>query len=110
MTDDLQAFYGRWARLYDLIARVPGVGVWRAAAADALALEPGDTVLEMGCGTGANLPYLRERVGPEGQVIGVDLTSGMLDVARERVERRGWANVSLVRADASRPPVASPIA
>jgi ubiquinone/menaquinone biosynthesis C-methylase UbiE len=106
MTDDLQAFYGRWARLYDLIARVPGVGVWRAAAADALALEPGDTVLEMGCGTGANLPYLRERVGPEGQVIGVDLTSGMLDVARERVERRGWANVSLVRADASRPPIA----
>ncbi|PSP76872.1 alkanonic acid methyltransferase [Halobacteriales archaeon QS_3_64_16] len=107
MTDDLQAFYGRWARLYDRIARFPGVGAWRAAAADALALEPGDTVLEMGCGTGANLPYLRERVGPEGQVIGIDLTAGMLDVARERVERRGWKNVSLIRADASRPPIAA---
>jgi ubiquinone/menaquinone biosynthesis C-methylase UbiE len=106
MTDDLQAFYGRWARLYDRIAHFPGVGAWRAAAADSLGLEPGDTVVEMGCGTGANLPYLHERVGPEGQVIGIDLTGGMLAVARERVERRGWENVSLIRADASRPPIA----
>ena len=105
MTDDLQAFYGRWARLYDLIARFPGVGTWRAAAADALRLDSGDTVIEMGCGTGANLPYLRERVGPEGRVIGIDLTAGMLAVARERVDRRGWENVSLLRADAARPPV-----
>jgi hypothetical protein len=66
-------FYGRWAALYDRVATAPGVGRWRRAAAERVA-RPGDTVVEMGCGTGANLPYLRERVGPTGRVVGVDLT------------------------------------
>jgi ubiquinone/menaquinone biosynthesis C-methylase UbiE len=100
-----QTFYGRWARLYDAIATLPGVGSWRARAVEALELDPGDTAVEMGCGTGANLPYLRERVGPEGTVVGIDFTRGMLDRARVRVERAGWENVHLVRGDATRPPV-----
>jgi ubiquinone/menaquinone biosynthesis C-methylase UbiE len=108
MSDDLQAFYGRWAGLYDRIARFPGVGAWRVAAADALALDAGDTVVEMGCGTGANFPHVRERIGPEGTLVGVDLTAGMLAVAATRIERRGWENVSLVRADAARPPIGAP--
>ena len=84
------AFYGRWARLYDLLAtRLPGVGRFRAAAADALDLSPGDTVVDVGCGSGAALPYLRERVGPDGAVVGVDLTGEMLARARERVARAG---------------------
>ncbi|WP_134669194.1 class I SAM-dependent methyltransferase [Halorussus marinus] len=97
-----QQFYARWADLYDVLARsTPGLGRLRGRAADALALEPGDTVVEMGCGTGANLPHLRERVGPEGRVVGVDFTRGMLARARDRIEREGWANVHLVRADAA---------
>lgn len=100
-----QQFYTRWARLYDLLARAPGVRSWRARAADTLALQAGDTVVEMGCGTGANFPYLRERVGPGGRVVGVDLTPGMLGVARDRVERAGWENVSVLAGDATRPPL-----
>lgn len=97
-----QQFYGRWADFYDLLARAtPGLGRLRARVADALALEPGDTVVEMGCGTGANFPHLRERVGPTGRVVGVDFTRGMLDRARERIEREGWENVHLVQADAA---------
>ena len=96
-----QRFYGRWADFYDLLSRTtPGLGRLRARAAEALALEPGDLVVEMGCGTGANLPHLRERVGPEGRVVGVDFTRGMLERARDRVERHGWENVHLVQADA----------
>ncbi len=69
-SESAQEFYGRWARLYDLIARrTPGIPRLRGRAAAACGLESGDTVVEMGCGTGANLPYLRERVGPEGTVI-----------------------------------------
>jgi SAM-dependent methyltransferase len=93
-------FYGRWAGLYDRIATVPGVGRWRRAAADALDLSPGDTVVEMGCGSGANLPYLRERVGPEGRVVGVDLTPELLVRAGERSPE-----AALLRGDATRPPV-----
>jgi ubiquinone/menaquinone biosynthesis C-methylase UbiE len=103
-----QQFYARWARLYDLLARAPGVRSWRAHAADALSLEAGDTVVEMGCGTGANFPHLRGRVGPEGRVVGVDLTPGMLGVARDRVVQAGWENVAVLAGDATRPPLRAP--
>jgi ubiquinone/menaquinone biosynthesis C-methylase UbiE len=112
MADDVvatQSFYGRWARVYDWVATAPGVESWRACAVESLALGPGDTVVEMGCGTGANVPYLREAVGPEGRVVGVDLTRGMLRRARERVDREGWTNVALVQADATRPPISGPV-
>lgn len=99
-----QAFYGRWARLYDLLARrTPGIGRLRRRAAAACLLDPGDTVVEMGCGTGANLPYLRDAVGPEGTVVGVDFTRRVLDRARQRTAAD--PNVHVVRGDATRPPV-----
>jgi len=101
-TTAAQQFYGRWADLYDALARsTPGLGRLRERAADALALDPGDTVVEMGCGTGANFPHLRERVGPDGRVVGVDFTQGMLARARDRIDREGWRNVHLVRGDAT---------
>ena len=101
-----QDFYGRWARLYDRVATLGPVREWRERAADALALEPGDTVVEMGCGTGANLPHLRERVGPEGTVVCIDLTRGMLATANRRIDRAAWDNVHCLQADATRPPLA----
>lgn len=96
-------FYGRWAALYDRIATAPGVGRWRRAAAERVA-RPGDTVVEMGCGTGANLPYLCERVGSDGRVVGVDVTRPLLERARTRVAAHD--NAEVVEGDATRPPVA----
>jgi ubiquinone/menaquinone biosynthesis C-methylase UbiE len=101
-----QQFYTRWARLYDLVAdHAPGVRRLRRRTADALALSPGDTVVELGCGTGANLPFLRERVGESGAVVGADFAPGAVARARRRTERNGWDNVHVVRGDATRPPV-----
>ncbi|WP_458185062.1 class I SAM-dependent methyltransferase [Haladaptatus sp. NG-WS-4] len=101
-TTAAQQFYGRWARLYDVLASAtPGLSQLRERAVAQLALSSGDTVVEMGCGTGANVPHLRERVGPEGRVIGVDFTRGMIEQACARVEREGWENVHLVQADAT---------
>jgi ubiquinone/menaquinone biosynthesis C-methylase UbiE len=102
-SDAVATFYGRYAALYDAIATLPGVGRWRAAAADALSLSPGDIVVEMGCGSGANLPHLADRVGPEGRVVGVDLTPELLALARTRTA--DLPQVSVVRGDATRPPV-----
>ena len=106
MPDLDDTFYGTAAGLYDLVATAPGVRSWRSRTVETLSLSPGDTVVEMGCGTGANFPYLREQVGSEGQVLGVDLVPAMLRQAENRIERAGWENVHVVQGDATRPPVA----
>jgi len=109
-TADVQSFYGRWATLYDGLARyTPGIGRLRREAVAALELDPGDVVVDLGCGTGANLPFLRDAVGPTGTVVGVDLTGGMLSRARRLVDARGWRNVRVVQGDATRPPVDGPV-
>jgi ubiquinone/menaquinone biosynthesis C-methylase UbiE len=74
----------------------------RRRAVAALGLKTGDTVLEIGAGTGRNFPYLVEAVGPSGTVIGVDASPGMLAEAGKLIERRGWANVQLLHQDAAR--------
>jgi demethylmenaquinone methyltransferase/2-methoxy-6-polyprenyl-1,4-benzoquinol methylase len=90
--------YDLTANLYYLIGLREQA--YRKKAVKALSLRSGDTVVEIGCGTGLNFPFLYEAVGPEGKIIGVDLTDAMLDRARQRVNERGWKNVELVRCDA----------
>ena len=102
-----ETFYGNCASLYDVVATAPGIRGWREHTVETLSLSPGDTVVEMGCGTGANLPFLRRAVGSEGTVIGIDLVRGMLDRAHKRVERHGWENVHLIQGDATTPPIDS---
>jgi len=106
MSDLSESYYNRFASLYDHVATGPGVTAWRERVASSLDLSSGETVVEMGCGTGANFPALRQQVGASGRVLGVDLVPGMLGEARRRIERNGWANVDVVRGDATRPPVA----
>jgi len=61
-----------------------------------LGLRSGDTVLDIGCGTGASFAELVAAVGPSGRVIGVDQSGGMLAQARRRIDAYGWANVELI--------------
>jgi ubiquinone/menaquinone biosynthesis C-methylase UbiE len=74
----------------------------RRRAVAALCVKPGDTILEIGVGTGRNLPYLVDAVGPSGTVIGVDASAGMLAEAEKLIGRHGWSNVRLLRQDAAR--------
>jgi len=74
----------------------------RRRAVAALDLKPGDTVLEIGAGTGRNFPYLVDAVGPSGTIIGVDASKGMLAEAHKLIQRRGWSNVTLLQEDATR--------
>lgn len=93
--------YDRVARFYKVFEPLYLIfPVARRKAVAALGLQAGDTVLEVGAGTGRNFPYLVEAVGPSGRVIAVDASEGMLREARKLVERRGWSNVSLSRQDA----------
>ena len=94
--------YDRLAPVYDAVAAaydLVGSGRFHRRAVEALDLRPGDTAVDLACGTGVNLPYLVAAVGPTGRVVAVDLSPGMLAQARQRVERHGWRNVELVEAD-----------
>jgi SAM-dependent methyltransferase len=69
-----------------------------ATALDALAVAPGASVLDVGCGPGTTTVALAERVGATGRVVGVDVSAPLLAMARHRAA--GLANVSFVEADA----------
>ena len=79
---------------------------FRRRSVTALDLDPGDSVLELGCGPGNSFERLRAAVGPTGRVVGVDASAGMVRRARERVAAAGWENVHVVRGDATRPGIA----
>jgi arsenite methyltransferase len=58
-----------------------------------LALQPGETVLDVGSGTGLSYPLLREAVGTEGWVLGFEQSPEMFACADAKVEAAGWRNV-----------------
>lgn len=66
----------------------------------AAAAQPGERLLDVGCGTGATLLPFAEAVGPSGHATGVDISEPMLNAARQRVAERGLSNVTLLLADA----------
>lgn len=68
----------------------------RQRAIEHLHLAPGQTVLDIGCGTGMSLPLLVEAVGPHGNVTGVEQCPQMMAMAHQRVQRHGWHNVDLL--------------
>ena len=99
---EVRTLYDRVAPFYDIAAApYAPFGGRRLAhrAIDELHLAPGETVVDLGTGTGWNLPHLSNAVGPTGHVIGVDVSPGMLDRARRRINRHHIDNVELVEHD-----------
>lgn len=92
--------YTHSAAWYDRLSAEPVYGVGRRPAIDALRLEAGCRVLDIGCGTGLNFPHLLAAVGRGGQVVGVDRSRQMLEVARRKTIGLPSSNVVLVEADA----------
>jgi ubiquinone/menaquinone biosynthesis C-methylase UbiE len=93
--------FGEWT-----ILLAPG---FRRRAIARLGLKPGERVVEVGCGTGRNLRLLREAVGGEGEVIGVDASAGMLAEAQKTISRGGWRNVTLIHGDAAKLALDEPV-
>lgn len=70
-------------------------------------LRPGQTVLDLGSGAGVDCFLAARRVGPQGRVIGVDMTDDMLARARENARRGGFANVEFRKGEIEDLPVES---
>ncbi len=104
--EDIKTLYRDRAKRYDLTIKFYylfwiRILAYRKQAIRAMNLKRGDVVVEIGCGTGLNFEMIQKAIGPEGKIIGVDLTDAMLAQARQRVEKMGSTNVELVLSDAS---------
>lgn len=82
----------------DRVAATPAARAYKEATIARLAVAPGASVADIGCGAGADLPTLSRAVGPGGRVVGVDLSAALAAVARARAAHCG--NVDAMVADA----------
>jgi len=95
--------FDRIAGRYDLLNSVMTAGLhhaWRVRAADRAEVAPGDSVLDVCCGTGDLAFELAKRVSPGGRVVGCDFSEPMLDLAREKATKAGAETVRFEWADA----------
>ena len=83
----VRAMFDRIAGVYDAMNSVMTAGMhhrWRERAADLASVSPGDSALDVACGTGDLAVELRRRVGSSGRVVGCDFSERMLELAREK--------------------------
>lgn len=100
--DQVRETYRQVAPGYDRtlwLYRLLGLRALRRRAVNALRLTEGATVVDLCCGTGANLALLHQAVGDAGRIIGVDISSPMLSRAERRRQAEGWSSVELIEAD-----------
>lgn len=86
--------YRRRAPVYDMELMIAASLRRRTIAR--LGLKGGETVLDVGCGTGLSLPILAEHIVPGGRIIGIEQSPEMINQARQRVRRYGWRNMVLL--------------
>jgi len=107
-SDDVYDWWSRHPHALDVLYAMAFLGreaSFRRRATETLGLAPGERVLEVGCGNGNSFGTLREGVGTDGTVVGLDASEGMTTAARARVDDAGWRNVHVVQGDARRPPL-----
>jgi ubiquinone/menaquinone biosynthesis C-methylase UbiE len=96
-----EKYYDKFSSVYDLLSPDWYYRNPRKFAIRSLALEEGSSVLNLPCGTGQNFSYLQHYLNGIGKVVGVDLSSGMLQKAQRKINANGWDNISLFKEDAT---------
>lgn len=85
--------YAAIAARYDHATR--RINAVRREAVAALGLQPGETVLDVGCGSGFSFAPILEAIGPTGCLLAFDHSPELLQIARGRIDAAGWSNVVL---------------
>lgn len=110
MIEAIQVSADRLRKAYDRRSRVYAATVAKAEwpnhlrTMEKFEIRPSDRILEAAVGPGFSLVELLKRSGAENNVFGVDISSGMLNLARERAAEAGFRNVDLRLADAGNLP------
>jgi len=95
-----ESLYEGRAAAYERAASIRWAAHARRLAIERLDLGPGESVLDVACGPGINLPGLRDGVGDSGRIVAFDVSADMIAVARQRISVHGWSNVHAVHAAA----------
>jgi ubiquinone/menaquinone biosynthesis C-methylase UbiE len=96
----------RWVEFQHQLDRM--IEPFGAAARRAAAPQPGERVLDIGCGCGSASLALAQMVGPQGRVLGVDISKPMVDAARRLAAAHATLPLSFVEADAAAAAAALP--
>ncbi len=102
--EETRSYYNKIAGFYDFMAE-SAEGPMRDKGLKELALQPGESALEIGFGTGHCLVEMAQAVGSTGQVFGIDISDGMVAQAQELLRKQSLADrVQVVRGDAEKLP------
>jgi arsenite methyltransferase len=85
--------YEKKAKIYD--STIGPTSQIRLSCIRNLRLKEGNTVLDVGCGSGVSIELLLKEIGPNGLVYGFDQSAPMLEIAQRKSEKNGWRNVQL---------------
>ncbi len=105
----VDAVFDSVASRYDLMNDLMSLGahrLWKRCALQALALRPGQRVLDLAAGSGDMTALIASVTGAGGRVVALDVNAAMLDAGRDRLLNRGVAGVDFVQATAERLPFA----
>ena len=92
--------YDNFSKVYDLLSSKYYYHKARNFAVKELELKSEQTILNIPCGTGQNLEYFQEYLKNAGLIIGIDLSTGMLEKAKNKCIRNQWTNIKLYNANA----------
>ena len=105
--NQIQKMYDRFSNIplfweIDAITcRATETSPYRAQAISQLKLDSASRVLDVACGTGLNFPQIQNYIKNQGKIIGIDLSSKTLDLARKRIFKNSWTNIELIQADSA---------
>ncbi len=95
------SYYDKFSKVYDWLSPKWYYHNARNHAIQQLRLKPGQMVLNIPCGTGQNFEYFQEYLQGTGSIIGIDLSEGMLEKAKDKKAAKEWQNIQIYREDAT---------
>lgn len=95
-------YYDRFSKIYDLVSSDLYYKEPRKFAIEKLNIKPNQTILNIPCGTGQNFSYFQHYLKNTGQIIAIDLSEGMLKVAENKTNKKGWKNIKTLSGDATK--------
>ena len=95
------SYYDKFSKVYDWFSPKSYYHKARTYAVEQLNLKSGHTVLNLPCGTGQNFEYFQKYLNETGLIIGVDLSEGMLEKAKQKVTDNHWNNIKIIKEDAT---------